>query len=213
MFALIEDNIFEKMDSMVLKFSTDQDAHSSVDVIVGKLSKCTQLKDLTFVVWENSEVGSFFEKLSEGDFAMYKTLINLKISVHNGVKGADSISKFISKFRSLKKLESFPNEQFNPFKFIDGLRFEQLSVFTPDTQENCQLVTKFINESQPSDLTLKFIQFEAKIYDFDLLENLKHLRLEHLSNVEIGSLLSQIKGLTSLHLNDVGLNEEKFQLL
>ena len=88
-----------------------------------------------------------------------------------------------------------------------------MCVFTPDTQENCNLVCNFVNEKQPVDLTLKYIQFDPKSYEFDHLKNLKNLTLKHISNVNISSLLSQLKNLSELKLEEIDINTDKMDAL
>lgn len=216
LFNGLTDGLFEGLESLSLAFTTDADTHGSIETIMNKLKHPTNLLTLKITVWESSHIGRLFEVLADNDLPLYKSVTNLEIITHNYLQGSEKITDFIGRFESLERLQATPNAEFNPFpKLVENNRvIQKLCIWTPDTQENCDIVSEFVNNSHVQELELQYIQFENRTYNFNRIASLKNLIVQNLSNVDISSLLSQnIDSLEELHLNDVGLTGEQYDAL
>jgi hypothetical protein len=212
LFKALSDKLFENLDMLEMRFTTDEgnDLHESVDTIVAKLSHPVNLHTLKITLWENTYIGGLMQKLAEADLPLYNTVRNLEINIHNGINGGEQLAEFVGRFEQLDRLLAFPQQGVNPLAKITKA-VPKLCFWTPDTQENCQIVSDFVNRFPPEELELEYIQFDEREYMFDRLPDLKRLKLQHLSNVKIDSLLSQsIEGLTHIHFNDIGMTEAQF---
>ena len=136
---------------------------------------------------------------------MYKTVKKLRICTHKQEKSLTmnkALSTFVAKFKHLTSLDAHPNESFNPYEFINtkDSKIDDLTVFTPDTSQNCMIASDFITSLKPKKLVLKYVQQEQRTYNFKLYDQLKHLTLENLNNVDVSKLYPHIRDLLSLHI-------------
>jgi hypothetical protein len=176
LFNGLEDNLFKNLDELEMCFTTDEDTHESVGTIVEKLKHPINMHTLKITIWEQSFIGALFRGLADEDLPMFKTVRTLEVITHNNMTGGEDLEEFISKFEQLDRLQAFPNQAFNPFRKVSKA-IPRLCIWTPDTQENCNLVTEFVDNFPPEDLELEYIQFDEREYNFKKIEGLKRLKL------------------------------------
>lgn len=126
-------------------------------------------------IWCNSDVSSFFKALNElPDEKMFATVTELSIIIHEdviqagGTEASDTarqIEDFIGKFQRLKTLDTYPRDGFNPFAKVNTEALTSLTVTTPCTKADMNIVSEFISNSKIQQLSLRGMQAEQLSYE------------------------------------------------
>lgn len=126
-------------------------------------------------IWCNSDVSSFFKALNElPDTKMFTTVTELSVIVHEdviqmgGIETSDTarnIEDFIGKFQRLRSLDSYPRDGFNPFAKVNTETLTSLTITTPCTKADMDIVSAFISSSQIQRLALRGMQAEQLSYE------------------------------------------------
>lgn len=102
MFSTLSDELFKNIETLDLNFSTDQDTHESVDLIAEKISKCENLTTLNITLWVDTFAGRLFKIMRENlQQKMFKSVVHMRVIVHEGCQGLDELEGFIGLFDHL----------------------------------------------------------------------------------------------------------------
>ena len=143
--------MFESLDSLSLAFTTDEAEFQGLEAMVNKLSKTQQLHTLHITIWVESYVQEVFQALNDADLPMFTSVKNLTITTHGINSGVEEMQRFVAKFSGLVNLTTCPEHGFNALAGLDR-SIDTLHIFTPQAQEDCDIVTAYLNQYPPVEL-------------------------------------------------------------